>query len=60
MKNKARIAGVFYLITFVAGSASLALANGKLAADLTADLAYVGMTLLFYHSEKARSPFGSS
>jgi hypothetical protein len=48
MKNKARIAGVFYLITFVAGSASLALANGKLAADLIADVAYVGVTVLFY------------
>ena len=48
MKNKARIAGVFYLITFVAGSASLALANGKLAADITANLAYVGVTVLFY------------
>ena len=48
MKNKARIAGVFYLITFVAGSASLALANGKLAADLIADVAYVGVTILFY------------
>ena len=38
MKNKARIAGVFYLITFVAGSASLALASGKLAVDLIAEL----------------------
>ncbi len=48
MKNKARIAGVFYLITFVAGSASLALASGKLAVDLIAELAYVGVTVLFY------------
>jgi len=48
MKNKARIAGVFYLITFVAGSASLALTNGKVAVDLIAELAYVGVTVLFY------------
>jgi hypothetical protein len=48
MKNKARIAGVFYLITFVAGSASLSLGSGKLAADLIADVAYVGVTVLFY------------
>ena len=48
MKTKARVAGVFYLITFVAGSASLALANGKLAADLIADVAYVAVTVLFY------------
>jgi hypothetical protein len=48
MNTKARIAGVFYLITFVAGSASLALANGKLAADLIADVAYVAVTVLFY------------
>lgn len=48
MKNKARIAGVFYLITFVAGSAALALTNGKLAVDLTADFAYAAVTVLFY------------
>jgi hypothetical protein len=48
MKAKARIAGVFYLITFVAGSASLTFANGKLAADLTADFAYAAVTVLFY------------
>lgn len=48
MKNKARIAGVFYLITFVAGSVSLALASGKFAVDLIAELAYVGVTVLFY------------
>ena len=48
MKNKARIAGVFYLITFVAGSASLALTSGKLSVDLIAELAYVGVTVVFY------------
>jgi len=48
MKTKARIAGVFYLITFVAGSASLALTSGKFAVDLIAELAYVGVTVLFY------------
>jgi hypothetical protein len=48
MKNRARVAGVFYLITFVAGSISLALTNGKLAVDLTANFAYFAVTVLFY------------
>ena len=45
---KARIAGFFYLITFVAGVFSLKLTSGKLAADLTADVAYVAVTVLLY------------
>ena len=45
---KARIAGFFYLITFVAGVFSLKLTSGKLAADLTGNVAYVAVTLLLY------------
>ena len=48
MKNKARIAGVFYLVTFVAGSLSLMLPDSGLAANLIATLAYIGVTVLFY------------
>ena len=48
MKNKARIAGIFYLVTFVAGSLSLMLPNSGLAANLIATFAYVGVTVLFY------------
>jgi hypothetical protein len=45
---KARIAGFFYLITFIAGIFSLKLSSGKLAADLTADVAYVAVTVLLF------------
>ena len=48
MKNKARIAGIFYLVTFVAGSLSLMLPGSGLAANLIATFAYVGVTVLFY------------
>jgi hypothetical protein len=48
MKNKARIAGFFYLITFVAGSFALTAVNGRLAINLTADAAYVVVTVLLY------------
>ena len=48
MKNKARIAGLFYLVTFVAGSLSLMLPGSGLAANLIATFAYVGVTVLFY------------
>jgi hypothetical protein len=48
MKTKARIAGIFYLVTFVAGSLSLMLPGSGLAANLIATLAYVGVTVLFY------------
>jgi hypothetical protein len=48
MKNKARIAGVFYLITFVAGSLELLLPGNKLAAGLIASVAYIAVTVLFY------------
>ena len=45
---KARIAGVFYLITFVAGVLALVSANGRLVANLVATVCYVAVTLLFY------------
>ena len=48
MKTKARIAGIFYLVTFVAGSLSLILPDSGLAANLIASGAYVGVTVLFY------------
>jgi uncharacterized protein DUF4386 len=46
---KARVAGVFYLLTFVAGGAALAV-RGKLgfAVNLIADACYIPVTLLFY------------
>src|SRR5258706_9658499 len=47
-RNKARIAGGFYLITFVAGSLALVSVNGRLPANLIATTAYVGVTLFFY------------
>jgi hypothetical protein len=49
---EARVAGFFYLVTFVAGT--IALMNGRrlgvyfYVANLIADAAYVGVTLLFY------------
>jgi hypothetical protein len=46
--SKARIAGVFYLLTFVAGVLSLVSVSGRLVANLTATAAYVAVTLLFY------------
>lgn len=45
---KARIAGGFYLVTFVAGSLALVSVNSRLPANLIATAAYVGVTLLFY------------
>ena len=45
---KARIAGVFYLITFVTGAFALASANGRLVANLIATVCYVAVTVLFY------------
>src|SRR5260370_14315929 len=47
-KFKARMAGVFYLITFVAGVLARASASGRFAANLIATAAYVAVTLLFY------------
>jgi hypothetical protein len=45
---KARIAGGFYLLTFVAGSLALALVNGRIIANLIATASYMAVTLLFY------------
>ncbi len=42
----ARIAGVFYLLSFVTGA--FALVSGSLVANLIADACYVCVTLLFY------------
>ena len=46
---KARIAGSFYLVTIVAGSAALVV-HGRLGAavDLIAGVSYVAVTLMFY------------
>jgi hypothetical protein len=45
---KARIAGVFYLITFVAGVFALASNRGRLIANLIATACYIAVTLMFY------------
>jgi hypothetical protein len=47
-KSKARIAGVFYLLTFVAGVLALVSVSGRLPANLIATASYVAVTLLFY------------
>jgi hypothetical protein len=47
-RTKARIAGGFYLVTFVAGALALTSVNNRLAANLIATAAYVGVALLFY------------
>jgi len=45
---KARVSGVFYLVTFLAGSFALVSVNGRLAANLIATASYIAVTLLFY------------
>jgi Domain of unknown function (DUF4386) len=46
---KARVAGVFYLLTFVTGIFSLLVRNGLgVAAGLAAGACYIAVTLLFY------------
>src|SRR5512140_1626058 len=45
---KARIAGVFYLLTFVGGIIALVSPGARLAANLIGDLCYVAVALLFY------------
>ena len=47
-KFTARLAGSFYLITFVAGFAALLLKQGQLTANLIATVAYLAVTILFY------------
>jgi hypothetical protein len=46
--NTARIAGVFYLLTFVSGFAALLLGSGMAAANAVATVSYVMVTVLFY------------
>lgn len=46
--TKARIAGVFYLLTFVAGILALLSTSGRLGANLVAIASYVAVTILFY------------
>ena len=53
---RARIAGGFYLITFVAGSLALVSVNARFPANLIATGAYVGVTLLFYELFKPAGP----
>lgn len=45
---KARIAGVFYLSTFLTGIFALVFVSGRLAANLIATACYAVVTLLFY------------
>jgi hypothetical protein len=45
---KARIAGTFYLITFLSGMLALVSDNGKVIANVLASIAYVVVTILFY------------
>ena len=46
--RKARLAGVFYLLTFVTGMLALVSGSGMLIANLIATPCYVVVTLLFY------------
>jgi|KBSMisStaDraftv2_1062788.scaffolds.fasta_scaffold1332830_1 uncharacterized protein DUF4386 len=45
---KARIAGLFYLLTIVTGSLALAVAGGRSLVVSLSTLCYVGVTLIFY------------
>lgn len=45
---KARIAGLFYLFTFVTGIFSLVIVRGRLVASLIATACYIAVTVLFY------------
>lgn len=45
---KARIAGVFYLITFVTGVFALVSVSGRFVANLIATASYIAVTLLLY------------
>ncbi|HEV7593448.1 MAG TPA: DUF4386 domain-containing protein [Gemmatimonadaceae bacterium] len=45
---RARMAGVFYLLTFVTGFANLLFVNGKVATSLAASVCYLAVTVLFY------------
>jgi hypothetical protein len=45
---KARVAGVFYLMTFVTGVFAMVSVSNRLAANLIATTCYLAVTLLFY------------
>ncbi|HEX7798296.1 MAG TPA: DUF4386 family protein, partial [Vicinamibacterales bacterium] len=45
---KARIAGLFYLLTIVTGSLALAVDSGRSLVVSLSTLCYVGVTLIFY------------
>jgi uncharacterized protein DUF4386 len=45
---KARIAGVFYLLTFVTGALALSLTTGRDVANLAATVCYVAVAVLFF------------
>lgn len=45
---KASIVGVFYSLTFVTGALTLAVANGRIIANLIATASYIAVTVLFY------------
>lgn len=47
-QTQARIAGLFYLLTFVTGIFALMSVHGRLAANLAATACYVAVILLFY------------
>ena len=49
---KARMAGIFYLLTFVTGALALVVVNTRLIANLIATLSYFAVTLLFYEMFK--------
>jgi hypothetical protein len=45
---RARIAGTFYLLTFITGVMALSPRSGRVAISLIAGACYVGVTLIFY------------
>jgi Domain of unknown function (DUF4386) len=47
-RGLARVAGLFYLLTFVTGSLALTLPRGRVAMNLVADVCYVAVALFFY------------
>ena len=54
--NIGRIAGLFYLGTFVTGMVALAAGTGMAVANAIATLCYVGVTVLFYVLFRRVSP----
>lgn len=54
--NTGRLAGVFYLATFVTGMAALAAGTSMVVANGIATACYVGVTVLFYRLFKPVNP----